>query len=96
MKSSAILINVARGPIVDEEALAKALNSNQLLGAGLDVFETEPLPLNSPLYQADPHKLLLSPHAGWASVEARSLLCDEVYENITAYMDGIDRNIVNN
>ncbi|MDD6423452.1 MAG: NAD(P)-dependent oxidoreductase [Intestinibaculum porci] len=96
MKSSAILINVARGPIVDEEALAKALNGNQLMGAGLDVFETEPLPLNSPLYQADPHKLLLSPHAGWASVEARSLLCDEVYENITAYMDGIDRNIVNN
>lgn len=94
MKNDAILINVARGPIVDEKALAQALKANQIACAGLDVFEKEPLVLDSPLYDVASDKLLLSPHAGWATLEARSHLVEEVYENITAYMDGIDRNIV--
>lgn len=56
MKDTAYLINVGRGPIIDEEALSDALNNNLIAGAGLDVFEKEPLPSTSPLYSVDPQR----------------------------------------
>lgn len=95
MKSSAFLINVGRGPIVDEPALVQALNEGQIAGAGLDVMEVEPLPENSPLFQVnDPSKLLLTPHMAWASVEARQRLVNEVAANLQAFLHGERRNRV--
>lgn len=92
MKDTAYLINVGRGPIIDEEALSDALNNNLIAGAGLDVFEKEPLPSTSPLYSVDPHKVVFTPHVAWGSVEARHRLILEVRENIIAFIKGEDRN----
>ena len=95
MKTSAVLINVGRGPIVDEPALVDALNAGQIAGAGLDVMETEPLPASSPLFNVkDPEKLLLTPHMAWASVEARQRLVNEVALNLEAFLKGERRNRV--
>lgn len=85
MKKSAILINVARGGIVNEAALAEALNNGNLRGAALDVFTTEPL-RESPLYNLqDPYRLLASPHNAWSSVEAIDRLIACIAENIHEY-----------
>ena len=92
MKDTAYLINVGRGPIIDEEALSDALNNNLIAGAGLDVFEKEPLPSTSPLYSVDPQKVVFTPHVAWGSVEARHRLILEVRENIIAFIKGEDRN----
>ena len=95
MKTSAVLINVGRGPIVDEPALVDALNAGKIAGAGLDVMETEPLPASSPLFNVkDPEKLLLTPHMAWASVEARQRLVNEVALNLEAFLKGERRNRV--
>ena len=86
MKKSAILINVARGGIVNEAALAEALNSGNLRGAALDVFTTEPL-RESPLYNLkDPYRLLASPHNAWSSVEAIDRLIACIAGNIQEYI----------
>lgn len=88
MKSSAILINVARGGIVDEEALAEALNEGRLRGAALDVFTSEPL-RTSPLYSLnDPYRLLASPHNAWSPVEAIDRLIGCIAQNISEYVQG--------
>ena len=85
MKKSAILINVARGGIVNEVALAEALNNGNLRGAALDVFTTEPL-RKSPLYNLkDPYRLLASPHNAWSSVEAIDRLIACIAGNIQEY-----------
>ncbi|MEO0731706.1 MAG: NAD(P)-dependent oxidoreductase [Bacteroidota bacterium] len=85
MKSSAYLINVARGGIVNEADLVRALDENQLAGAASDVFTTEPLPADHPYLSVhDPHRLLLTPHMGWASVEARTELLAGVRKNIVS------------
>ena len=82
MKSSAILINVARGGIVNEQALAEALNNKTIRGAALDVFSSEPL-RESPLYNLqDPYRLLASPHNAWSSVEAIDRLVECIAQNI--------------
>lgn len=95
MKSSAFLINVGRGPIVDEPTLVAALNEGQIAGAGLDVMEVEPLPADSPLFQVkDPSRLLLTPHMAWASVEARQRLVNEAALNLKAFLAGERRNRV--
>ena len=95
MKASAYLINVGRGPIVDEQALADALNENEIAGAALDVMEIEPLPMGSPLLSVkDPLKLLLTPHMAWASKEARQRLINEVAKNLEDYQKGGQRNRV--
>lgn len=95
MKPSAVLINVGRGPIVDEPALVDALNNGQIAGAGLDVMETEPLPADSPLFNVkDSDKLLMTPHMAWASVEARQRLVNEVALNLKAFLRGERRNRV--
>ena len=85
MKPSAIIINVARGGIVNEAALAEALNNNTLRGAALDVFTSEPL-CESPLYSLnDPYRLLASPHNAWSSVEAIDRLIACIAGNIQDY-----------
>ena len=86
MKKSAILINVARGGIINEEALADALNNGIIRGAALDVFSSEPL-RESPLYHIkDRYKLLASPHNAWSSVEAISRLIECIAQNIEEYV----------
>ena len=86
MKKSAILINVARGGIVNEEALAEALNNDKLRGAALDVFTSEPL-RESPLYKLKgPYRLLASPHNAWSSVEAIDRLIACIVGNIQEYV----------
>ncbi len=95
MKPSAILLNLARGPIVREQDLADALNSGTIAAAGLDVLSTEPLPADSPLMNIkDSTKLLITPHMAWGTREARQRCADEVYINIKAYIQDIERNIV--
>lgn len=96
MKNTAILINVARGPIVDEKALVKAINEGWIGGCGLDVFEEEPLPSTSELYNIkDKHKVILTPHIGWGSIDARNRLAQEIIKNVEAYLSGEERNRVN-
>ena len=86
MKPSAILINVARGGIVNEEALAEALNNQTIRGAALDVFTSEPL-RESPLYNLrDPYRLLASPHNAWSSVEAIDRLVECITNNIKEFV----------
>jgi glycerate dehydrogenase len=96
MKKSAILINVARGPIVNQEDLYHALTEEKIAGAGLDVLEKEPMSSNNPLGQiTDSGKLIITPHLAWASVEARNRCVMGVYENIRAFQRGENRNVVN-
>ena len=83
MKPSAILLNTSRGGIVTEADLVQALDENLIAGAAMDVFTQEPIPLSHPyLHLKNPEKLLLAPHVGWSSVEARTRLMDGVFENI--------------
>ena len=83
MKKDAFIINMGRGGIIEEAALAKVIDEDLIGGAALDVFEKEPLPADSPLlHTAHPEKLRLSPHTAWASVEARKRLMDGIAANI--------------
>ena len=96
MKKSAILINVARGPVVNNKDLYKALEEGEIYAAGLDVLEEEPIRPENPLSKImDSKKLIITPHLAWASIEARTRLAGEVYKNIVAYFNGEKRNIVN-
>ncbi len=95
MKKSAVLVNVARGPIVSAKDLVDALNNNEIMAAGLDVFEVEPITADNPLLTfKDDSRLMLTPHIGWGTVEARSRLIDEVEYNIQAFLDGRERNVI--
>lgn len=83
MKPDAIIVNMGRGGIIDEFALAKAIDNNIIGGAALDVFEREPLPEDNPLlHTSHPEKLRFTPHTAWASVEARKRLELRIAENI--------------
>lgn len=96
MKKNAVLINVGRGPIVNEQDLVRALNENLIDGAGLDVLSVEPMKKDSPLLSIqDSTKLIITPHIAWATCEARQRLIDEVYKNIQAFLKGETRNVVN-
>lgn len=96
MKQSAVLVNVARGPVVDTQALYEALTQGQIAAAGLDVLEKEPISRDNPLNEIkDSTKLIITPHLAWASTEARERLVDEVAKNIQAFLDGEERNVVN-
>ena len=87
MKPTSIIINVARGGIINEEALATALNNKVIAGAGLDVFSREPLH-SSPLYDIDDkYSLVASPHTAWAADVARKELIRRIAENIKEYID---------
>lgn len=85
MKSTAILVNMGRGGIVDENALADAISNEKIAGAALDVFVKEPLPADNPLLKVShPERLRLAPHAAWASVQARERLVKQIADNIAA------------
>lgn len=87
MKNSAVLVNVARGPIVDEEALAWALESGEIAGAALDVLSKEPMEESNPLRRiGDSRRLIITPHIAWAATETRMRLMDKVYDNIRSGM----------
>lgn len=95
MKDSAVLLNVARGPVVNNVDLAKALEENLIAGAGIDVFEKEPIAADNPLWKIqDSTKLVVTPHIAWGTVEARTRLVEEVLENIRAFLRGESRNRV--
>ncbi|MBN1076902.1 D-2-hydroxyacid dehydrogenase [Clostridium botulinum] len=95
MKNDSILINMGRGPIVVDADLAKAIDENLIGGAGLDVFEIEPMPENNPLLSIkNKEKLVLSPHIAWASEEARNRLFNDLLENIRVYNKGEIKNRV--
>ena len=93
MKRSAYLINTSRGPLVDQFALAEALNTGAIAGAGLDVLAEEPPPPTEPLLLAK--NCSITPHFAWASTAARARLLHEVVENLRAFLRGELRNVVN-
>ena len=93
MKDTAFLINTSRGPLVDEAALAEALESEQIAGAGLDVLSTEPPPADHPLIGTK--NCVVTPHIAWATKSARSRLLDIAIENIQAFLSGRPQNVVN-
>jgi glycerate dehydrogenase len=93
MKPTAFLINTSRGGLVDEPALARALNEEWIAGAGLDVLGDEPPPPDHPLLRAK--NCRITPHIAWATRAARERLMSEVVENLRAFMAGIPRNVVN-
>ena len=88
MKSSAILLNLGRGPIINEADLADALEQGQIAAAGLDVLSVEPMQENNPLRQIkDSEKLLVTPHIAWASVEARTRLMEIILGQIKDFFN---------
>ena len=93
MKSSAIVINTGRGPIVDEQALADALNNGTIAGAGLDVLSTEPPAGDNPLLSAK--NCVITPHIAWASREARTRLIAIAADNLSSFLSGNPKNFVN-
>ena len=96
MKKTAILVNVARGPVVNNRDLYEALQAGEIAAAGLDVLEKEPLEASNPLsLLKDSNRIIITPHLAWASVEARNRCVSETAENIKAFMRGENRNIVN-
>ena len=92
MKSTAILINTARGPIIDEQALADALNSAKIYAAGIDVITEEPPRQGSPLLSA--RNCFVTPHIAWATLEARTRLLKICEENLRAFVEGSPQNVV--
>lgn len=95
MKPDALLINTARGGIVDEPALTEALRKGVIGGAGVDVLTQEPPKDGNPLLAPDIPNLIVTPHIAWASRESRQRLIDEVALNIEAFLEGRERNRVN-
>jgi glycerate dehydrogenase len=94
MKPTALLINTARGGIVDEQALADSLRAGELAGAGVDTLSVEPPPTDHPLLAADIPNLLLTPHNAWASRPARQAALDQLAAVIQAFLAGAPINIV--
>ena len=94
MKPTAFLINTSRGALVDEKALIKALKSNVIAGAGLDVLETEPPAEDNELFSLE--NVILTPHMGWKGLETRQRLLSILKDSIDGFMSGNPKNIVNN
>jgi glycerate dehydrogenase len=94
MKRGALLINTARGGLVDENALADALRRGIIGGAGFDVLSVEPPALGNPLLAADIPNFILTPHVAWASREAMQSLADQLIDNVEAFARGSPRNVV--
>ncbi len=93
MKPAALLINTARGPLVDEAALAAALNTGRIAGAALDVLSVEPPAANNPLLTAK--NCIITPHIAWATRAARARLMDTAAANLRAFLAGTPQNVVN-
>jgi len=94
MKTDALLINTARGGLVDEAALLDALNNGEIGGAGLDVLETEPPKADNPLTRANLPGLIVTPHVAWASRIARQTLVDRMAKNVEAFVQGDPMHVV--
>lgn len=92
IKPTALLINTGRGPLIDETALAAALNEDRIAGAGLDVLSAEPPAADNPLFAAK--NCFITPHIGWASLASRKRLIDAVAANLQAFIDGSPTNVV--
>jgi len=92
MKSAAFLLNTSRGPLIDEAALAGALNAGRIAGAGLDVLSAEPPPSSNPLLGAK--NCLITPHIAWASRAARARLMQVAVANVRAFIEGKPQNVV--
>jgi glycerate dehydrogenase len=88
MKSDAVLINTARGALIDGAALAAALRSGEIGGAGIDVLPIEPPPAEQPLLAPDIPNLVVTPHIAWAAQEARQRALEQVAENVAAFLSG--------
>lgn len=93
MKPTAFLINTARGGLVNETALADALNHGRLAGAGLDVLSIEPPPADNPLLRAK--NCIITPHIAWATLNARARLMQVATDNLRAWLEGRPQNVVN-
>jgi glycerate dehydrogenase len=93
MKPTAFLLNTSRGPLVDEQALADALNSGRIAGAALDVLSTEPPPASNPLLSAK--NCIITPHMAWGTRAARSRLMKIAVENVRSFLHGKPQNVVN-
>ncbi|RXJ98449.1 hydroxyacid dehydrogenase [Arcobacter sp. CECT 8989] len=88
LKDGAILINVGRGGIINEEDLAKRLDEEKILYCGLDVVEYEPIKENNPLNKIEKkNRLVITPHIAWASIEARNKIINTTFENIKSFID---------
>jgi glycerate dehydrogenase len=94
MKPGAVLINTARGGLVDEAALAEALRGGTIGGAGFDVLTQEPPRDGNPLLDPTIPNLIVTPHVAWASREAMQILADQLVDNIDAFVAGAPRNVV--
>ncbi|WP_279359712.1 D-2-hydroxyacid dehydrogenase [Methylobacterium indicum] len=94
MKRDAILINTARGGLVDEAALAEALTAGTIGGAGFDVLTSEPPRDDNPLLALDVPNLIITPHVAWASQQAMQILADQLVDNIEAFVAGRPQNVV--
>lgn len=94
MKPDAVLINTARGGLLDDAALLDALNEGRIGGAGIDVLRVEPPKSPSPLLDADLPNLIVTPHNAWASRQAMQTLADQLIESIEAFVEGQPRNLV--
>jgi D-3-phosphoglycerate dehydrogenase len=92
MKPGAILVNTARGPVVDTDALVAALEAGRLAGAGLDVFDTEPLPTNHPILACE--QVVLTPHNADQTPEGMDILNAGVVDNVIAFLEGRPQNVV--
>lgn len=93
MKSSAFLLNTARGPIIEDQDLADALNNEVIAGAGIDVLSIEPPTQGNPLFSAK--NCVITPHIGWATREARQRLMDITVHNLTSFIKGSPINVIN-
>jgi glycerate dehydrogenase len=94
MKPTAILINTARGGLVDEAALAEALQDGTIAGAGFDVLTVEPPKDGNILLDLKLPNLIVTPHVAWASQEAMQILADQLIDNVEAFVAGKPQNLV--
>lgn len=94
MKRGSFLINCARGGLVDEQALADALQNGLISGAGVDVLSTEPPRSGNPLLDIQLPNLIVTPHVAWASLEAMQILADNLIDNLEAFIKGAPQNVV--
>lgn len=94
MKPDAILINTARGGLIDDHALIDALKNGRLAGAGIDVLRNEPPRDGNPLLEVDLPNLIVTPHNAWASRQAMQTLADQLVDNLEAFVRGVPQNLV--